>query len=122
MIDLYCRKKHKGEGLCVDCEQLKQYALERLTKCPFGEAKAACKDCKVHCYKNDMRDRIRQVMRFSGPRMFFYYPKDAFLHFKKKRPWKINFKVSSLFGSIGSYFRANFFFTKPVMSLELGDW
>lgn len=25
MIDLYCRKKHKSEGLCADCEQLKQY-------------------------------------------------------------------------------------------------
>ena len=86
MIDLYCRKKHKGEGLCADCEQLKQYALERLTKCPFGADKTACKDCKVHCYKNDMRGKIREVMRFSGPRMFFYYPKDAFLHFKKNRP------------------------------------
>ena len=86
MIDLYCRKKHKGEGLCVDCEQLKQYALERLTKCPFGADKTACKDCKVHCYENDMRGKIREVMRFSGPRMFFYYPKDAFLHLKKNRP------------------------------------
>jgi len=86
MIDLYCRKKHKGEGLCVDCEQLKQYALERLIKCPFGADKTACKDCEIHCYKNDMRGKIREVMRFSGPRMFFYYPKDALLHFKKNRP------------------------------------
>ncbi len=86
MIDLYCRKKHKDEGLCADCEQPKQYALVRLTKCPFGTDKTDCKDCKVNCYKNDMRNRIRQVMRFSGPHMFFYYPKVAFLHFKKKRP------------------------------------
>jgi len=86
MIDLYCRKKHKGEGLCADCEQLMQYALERLTKCHFGTDKTACKDCKAHCYKNDMRNRIREVMRFSGPRMLFYYPKDTFLHFKKNRP------------------------------------
>ncbi|HEY5507858.1 MAG TPA: nitrous oxide-stimulated promoter family protein [Paludibacter sp.] len=88
MIDLYCRKKHKGEGLCAGCEQLKQYALERLTKCPLGADKTACTDCKVHCYKNDMRGKIRQVMRFSGPRIFFYYPKDAFLHFNKKQTLK----------------------------------
>jgi hypothetical protein len=84
MISLYCCKKHKNKTLCDDCEALKNYATERLSKCPFGDEKAACKDCKVHCYNKDMRERIREVMRFSGPRMFFYYPKDAFLHFKRK--------------------------------------
>lgn len=88
MISLYCRKKHKHLNLCDDCEKIKAYAIERLTKCQFGDSKPACKLCKVHCYKKDMRIQIRQVMRFSGPRMFFYYPKDAFLHFKKKQTLK----------------------------------
>lgn len=86
MISLYCRKKHKCTILCDDCAKLKAYAIERLTKCRFGDSKPACKLCEVHCYNKDMRNLIRQVMRFSGPRMFFYYPKDAFLHFKKNRP------------------------------------
>ncbi len=67
-----------------------------------------------------MRDRIRQVMRFSGPRMFFYYPKEAFFHFKKK-DLEINFQGLFLFYS-SSYFRANFFFTKAVISFDVGAW
>ncbi|MEI7503464.1 MAG: nitrous oxide-stimulated promoter family protein [Paludibacter sp.] len=86
MIGLYCRKKHKINTLCSDCEQLKNYALERLDKCPFGDEKTACKDCKVHCYKVDRREQIRQVMRFAGPRMLIYYPLDYFRHLMIKSP------------------------------------
>lgn len=33
IIALYCRKKHMGSVLCDDCEQLNNYASERLIKC-----------------------------------------------------------------------------------------
>ena len=69
MIRLYCRKKEKNTILCADCEELLRYAHARLDHCPFGEKKSACKECTVHCYKPVMRERMRQVMRFSGPRM-----------------------------------------------------
>ncbi len=36
--------------------------------------KTFCANCKVHCYKPQMREQIRQVMRFSGPRMLLYHP------------------------------------------------
>ena len=68
MIRLYCRKKEKNTILCADCEELLRYAHARLDHCPFGEKKSACKECTVHCYKPVMRERMRQVMRFSGPR------------------------------------------------------
>ena len=84
MISLYCRKRHQSKVLCPECELLKLYALNKLSKCPFGDDKGACSDCKVHCYKSDMRDRIRAVMRFSGPRMLFYYPIDFVKHIIKK--------------------------------------
>ncbi|MDD3322299.1 MAG: nitrous oxide-stimulated promoter family protein [Paludibacter sp.] len=84
MIRLYCRKKHKGEELCDECNILLNYATDRLTKCPFKDEKPACADCKVHCYKTEMREKIRRVMRFSGPRMIIYYPKDFFIHILKK--------------------------------------
>jgi len=86
MIGLYCRKKHRSNTLCTECEQLKIYALVRLDKCPFGEEKTACKDCKVHCYKVDRREQIRQVMRFTGPRMLIYYPLDYLKHLMNKSP------------------------------------
>ena len=80
MIRLYCRKKHGGKDLCPDCAALAAYARQRSDKCPFMETKTFCSNCKVHCYKKDMREKIRQVMRFSGPRMIFHHPILAIRH------------------------------------------
>lgn len=75
MIALYCRKKHKTKrGLCSECAALDEYARQRSDKCPFMETKTFCSNCKVHCYKPQMREKIREVMRFSGPRMIFRQP------------------------------------------------
>lgn len=80
MINLYCRKKHNGKELCAECLQLKEYAVQRSERCPFMETKTFCSNCRVHCYKPDMREKIREVMRFSGPRMIMYHPIMAIRH------------------------------------------
>lgn len=80
MIRIYCRKKEKNACLCPDCEELLRYAHARLDRCPFGEKKSSCKKCAVHCYKPAMRERMRLVMRFSGPRMMLYAPWEALRH------------------------------------------
>ena len=80
MIAIYCRKNHGGKELCPDCAALEAYARQRSDKCPFMETKTFCSNCKVHCYKKDMREKIREVMRFSGPRMIFYHPVMAIRH------------------------------------------
>ena len=81
MIVLYCRKNHGSkEGVCKECRELLEYAKARSEKCPFMEQKSFCSNCRVHCYKPAMRERIRQVMRFSGPRMLFYHPLLALWH------------------------------------------
>ncbi len=81
MIRIYCRIKHRQKDtLCPECKQLESYAHGRLERCPFGEDKPACKQCPVHCYKPEYREKIREVMKFAGPRMFWYYPKDAAGH------------------------------------------
>ncbi len=81
MIRLYCRKKHGTKKvLCPDCEALLQYATLRSDKCPFMETKTFCSNCRVHCYKPEMREKIRLVMRFSGPRMIFCHPVMALRH------------------------------------------
>lgn len=75
MIRIYCRKKHKTKnGLCPECRELDEYAKLRSDKCPFMETKTFCSNCKVHCYKPEMRQKIRSVMRFSGPRMMLNHP------------------------------------------------
>ena len=80
MVELYCRKNHGAKVICPDCEELLSYALKRLDRCMYGDEKPACKDCPVHCYKPVMRERIREVMRWAGPRMIFYRPGAALRH------------------------------------------
>ena len=90
MLRIYCRAHHgSGEEPCGECSELLDYALERLDRCPFGEGKTACVDCEIHCYKPAMRDRVREVMRFAGPRMIFRHPILAVLHLldgRRKQP------------------------------------
>ena len=57
--------------LCPECAALLDYALRRLDSCRFGNDKPSCRKCPVHCYRADMRERIRTVMRWAGPRMIF---------------------------------------------------
>ena len=82
MIALYSRKRHgaKKGSLCPECEALTTYARQRSDRCPFMETKTFCSNCKTHCYRPDMRDKIRVVMRFSGPRMIFHHPVAAIRH------------------------------------------
>ena len=89
MIALYCRKQHHSKGgLCPECAELADYARQRSDKCPFMETKTFCSNCKVHCYKPQMREKIRAVMRFSGPRMLFYHPAAAIRHMIETRKEK----------------------------------
>ena len=75
MIRLYCRKKHGGrKELCPECAALLDYAWQRSDRCPFMETKTFCSACKVHCYKPEMREKIRAVMRWAGPRMLPVHP------------------------------------------------
>jgi predicted amidophosphoribosyltransferase len=86
MIRLYCRHHHSQKGkLCSDCNELLEYALARVEHCVFGINKPVCSECKVHCYKNDMREKVRQVMRYTGPRMLFRHPVLAIMHLVDKR-------------------------------------
>jgi hypothetical protein len=81
MIELYCRARHQATGeLCSECQSLYSYALARLDRCPFGAKKTTCARCPVHCYKPAMRERIREVMRFAGPRMLLRHPWLAAMH------------------------------------------
>lgn len=97
MVEIYCWRKHgskRGE-LCPDCLKLLSYAYQRLDFCPFGESKPTCKKCPVHCYRPDMRERVRSVMRFSGPRLLIYDPFGWLFHEIKD---KFSFKKKALSG------------------------
>ncbi|TSA54359.1 MAG: nitrous oxide-stimulated promoter family protein [Planctomycetaceae bacterium] len=75
MIEIFCHGQHgRRVGLCPECTELLDYAMMRLKKCPFQENKPKCSECTVHCYKPDMRKKIRAVMKYAGPRMLYRHP------------------------------------------------
>lgn len=85
MLAIYCRDLHGGPdgswvGLCPECLNLQDYARRRLDTCPFQEEKPVCNRCEVHCYSQAMREQVREVMRYAGPRMPRRHPWLALLH------------------------------------------
>lgn len=84
-IEIYCTNKHSdlpkdlftAPGklakhlnhlevvLCNDCRKLLLHAASKRFICPY-EPKPACKKCTTHCYAPGYREKIREVMRFSG--------------------------------------------------------
>lgn len=86
MIRIYCRDRHRTRGeLCAECRRLHDYAMGRLDRCPFGEDKPTCAQCPVHCYQPALRERIREVMRYAGPRMLWRHPWLAICHLLEGR-------------------------------------
>ena len=81
MLRIYCKDHHStSDGLCSECMELRDYAEQRLLHSPFQPKKPPCSKCPVHCYKPAMRERIREVMRYAGPRMLGKHPVMAVRH------------------------------------------
>ena len=101
MMVLYCRDHHgdgpsvpgdvaeqsfgRHEQLCEDCAALLAYARRRLAACRYGSDKPTCAKCPTHCYKPAMREQVREVMRYSGPRMLRRHPVLAVVHLLDRR-------------------------------------
>jgi hypothetical protein len=87
MVRIYCRDHHgTGRGdICSECTDLRTYAFARLERCRFQDDKPTCANCPVHCYKPDMREKVRAVMRYSGPRMLLRHPYLAIAHLRDGR-------------------------------------
>ena len=83
MISIYCRGHHEKAGgeLCGPCTALLAYANHRLDRCPFQDNKTTCARCAVHCYEPGMREKVRTVMKYAGPRMIHRHPILALFHF-----------------------------------------
>lgn len=102
MIGMYCRDHHGAAGrsgdaepdpsvdgpdrrgasggLCEECSALVEYARARLDRCPYGLDKPTCVKCTTHCYKPAMREQVRAIMRYAGPRMVKEHPLLAAAH------------------------------------------
>jgi hypothetical protein len=84
MVEIYCNANHGINAVCEDCENLIDYALLRTDRCKYKDKKPACQNCKTHCYKAEYREKIKEVMRFSGPRMIYFHPVLSLKHLISK--------------------------------------
>ncbi len=84
-IQIFCDNKHLDNGrflvqakgrtgeslndvsvrLCDDCVRLLLHGAGKRITCPY-DPKPRCKRCPTYCYRDGYRERIREVMRFSG--------------------------------------------------------
>jgi len=84
MIRIFCKGLHHSkEYICRDCSLLNEYALKKTDNCIFKEKKPACSKCKVHCFSQVNREKIREVMKFSGKRMLIKHPYLSIAHLLK---------------------------------------
>lgn len=96
---VYCGARHVGEKaslsvsesslqgagleqfrLCGECREFLDYAFARRIKCPL-DPKPTCKHCHVHCYRPGHREKVREIMRFSGQRLILRGRLDLLWHY-----------------------------------------
>lgn len=98
-IEVYCKHNHPGVlkrdahlkhhdvagvsghdvRLCPSCTKLLTHAFTKRSACPMNP-KPACKHCPNHCYHPEYREKIREVMRFSGMKILLTGRLDYLLH------------------------------------------
>jgi hypothetical protein len=88
MIKMYCKHHHSfNNELCEKCKPILTYAFQKIDRCVFGHQKPVCNNCVIHCYVKDMRNKVKEIMRYSGPRMMFHYPYLGIMHLIDKRKY-----------------------------------
>lgn len=98
MIKIYCNKNHHSKNLCEECKGLSDYTHIRITRCPYMEEKTFCSSCKTHCYDKYHKEKIKEVMRYSGPRMLIYHPILAIKHIVEDKKISIKNIIFLLLG------------------------
>ncbi|MDP2916774.1 MAG: nitrous oxide-stimulated promoter family protein [Dehalococcoidia bacterium] len=100
-VHIFCRQNHRTESgepfalkderlrqalggkelmLCHECSRLLNHGMAKLLLCPY-DPKPMCKKCTTHCYAPGYRERIREVMRFSGLYLIKHGRLDLIMHY-----------------------------------------
>jgi hypothetical protein len=100
-VSIFCREKHPLETkdtfcikderlrralgsqellLCLDCRKLLNHGIAKMLLCPY-DPKPMCKKCQTHCYAPGYRERIREVMKFSGLYLIKHGRLDLMVHY-----------------------------------------
>ena len=100
-ISIFCREKHRAESkdtflikddrlrqslgdknlvLCQGCDKLLNHGIAKLLLCPY-DPKPMCKKCETHCYASGYREKVREVMKFSGLYLIKHGRLDLMAHY-----------------------------------------
>ena len=100
-VSIFCREKHRLENkdtflvkddrlrrtldskdlrLCEDCRKLLNHGIAKLLLCPYNP-KPMCKKCETHCYAPGYREKVQEVMKFSGMYLIKHGRVDLMLHY-----------------------------------------
>ena len=66
--------------LCEDCRKLLNHGIAKLLLCPY-DPKPMCKKCETHCYAPGYREKVREVMKFSGMYLIKHGRVDLMVHY-----------------------------------------
>lgn len=66
--------------VCAECRDFLTYAFERRVRCPL-DPKPTCKECTIHCYRKGHRERVREIMRYSGKKLILRGRLDLLWHY-----------------------------------------
>jgi hypothetical protein len=94
-VEVFCNAKHgdtqhtpitlpAGLGvrtLCPECASFLEYAVTKRLKCPLEAEKPTCKHCRIHCYDKPNREKIREIMSYSGRRLLMRGRLDYLWHY-----------------------------------------
>lgn len=100
-VSIFCRENHRQEAkalflinderlrrslngqrliLCQNCRRLLSHGIAKLLLCPY-DPKPMCKKCETHCYAPGYREKMREVMRFSGLYLVKHGRLDLMVHY-----------------------------------------
>ncbi len=94
-VEVYCSGKHgtlerqpfklpAGLGerrVCSECAAFMEYAVTKRIKCPLEAEKPSCKHCRIHCYGRVQREKVREIMSYSGRKLMMQGRLDYVWHY-----------------------------------------
>lgn len=94
-VEVYCAGRHGGRPrqsfllpddlgerrLCPECSVFMTYAIAKRIKCPLEAEKPSCKHCRIHCYGKAEREKVREIMAYSGRRLMLRGRLDYVWHY-----------------------------------------
>lgn len=94
-VEVYCNGKHSeidkalmtlpedlgNRQFCKNCTEFMEYAIKRRLSCPLEAQKPTCKHCRIHCYNSTNREKVKEIMSYSGRKLMMMGRVDYLWHY-----------------------------------------